>query len=39
MVKWIVIGIVALIGIMDVLLVLGCAKLERRAEEQERNKR
>lgn len=35
--KWIVIGIFVAIGIFDILLMLGCAELERRQEEYERS--
>lgn len=35
MIKWIIIGIVAIIGLFDILLIMGCAKLERKQEEYE----
>ena len=35
--KWIFIGLFIAIGILDVLLVMGCAKLERMREENERS--
>lgn len=35
MIKWIVITIFVLIGIFDILLIMGCAKLEREQEEYE----
>ena len=37
--KWIFIAIFIAIGILDVLLVMGCAKLERMREENERSNR
>lgn len=33
MIKWIVIGILAAIGILDILLIVACAELERRRGE------
>lgn len=35
MIKWIVITIFVLIGIFDILLIMGCAKLERELGEYE----
>ena len=36
MTKWVVIGVASFIGILDVLLILGCGKLERQREEYDR---
>lgn len=35
MTKWVVIGVASFIGVLDVLLILGCGKLERKREEEE----
>ena len=34
--KWFFIGLFVAVGILDVLLILGCAKLERMREEREK---
>jgi hypothetical protein len=36
MIKWIFITAIVLIGIFDYLLILGCAKLEREREDDDR---
>lgn len=38
MIKWIFITEIVLIGIFDYLLILGCAKLERERENDERSR-
>lgn len=35
MVKWVLIAIMALIAVLDILLILGCGKLERMREERD----
>lgn len=37
--KWFLIGLFIAIGILDVLLIMGCAKLERMREKNERDNR
>ena len=37
--KWFFIGLFITVGIFDVLLIMGCAKLERIREENERDNR